>query len=239
MSQTTYDRSSGHNNASTCPAFPLPQFSRPSTSLSTSLNDDPFVAALVNTDFSSPSLPPLNSSPHLPPLRRQSNLPKPLEIGEAMSALWRPNMGRSRSTAFVDLTKDEPDDDNGNNNSMASFIDLTLPPTPSSRKRNAGSASSSFAVAKRRRNSQSTSRPTKTRRDCTSYCDGEDLFVDFDAPEKPDIDGPDSIDLSNVDEVPKELIAPRIDNRVKLGQFQCVICMDNVTSLTVTHCGMS
>lgn len=138
----------------------------------------------------------------------------------------------------MDPTKDEPEDDN--NNPMASFIDLTGTPAPSNRKRNAAPASSSFAVAKRRRNSQSSSRPTKTRRDYAfGYSSNFDEFIEFDPPEKPDIDGPDSIDLSNADEVPKELIAPKIDNRVKLGQFQCVICMDNVTSLTVTHCGMS
>lgn len=26
---------------------------------------------------------------------------------------------------------------------------------------------------------------------------------------------------------------------VKLAEFQCIICMDNPTNLTVTHCGMS
>jgi hypothetical protein len=52
------------------------------------------------------------------------------------------------------------------------------------------------------------------------------------------------IDLVDKDEV---LPAPEPDpaepekekNTVKLGTFQCVICMDDVTDLTVTHCGMS
>ena len=45
------------------------------------------------------------------------------------------------------------------------------------------------------------------------------------------------LDLSKADEVPKELQKPAIDNRVKLSKFQCVICMDDVSNLTVTHCG--
>ena len=71
-----------------------------------------------------------------------------------------------------------------------------------------------------------------------SYHDLDSAFVDFEPLEKLNIEGPESIDLSNVDKVPAELLAPKVDNRVKLGNFQCVICMDNVTSLTVTHCGM-
>jgi hypothetical protein len=37
--------------------------------------------------------------------------------------------------------------------------------------------------------------------------------------------------------VPEELKKPEDDKRVKLSAFQCVICMDDVTTLTVTHCG--
>ncbi|GAW23596.1 hypothetical protein ANO14919_131700 [Xylariales sp. No.14919] len=45
------------------------------------------------------------------------------------------------------------------------------------------------------------------------------------------------IDLTNATEVPAELMAPKVDNRVKIGTFQCAICMDDATALTVTHCG--
>ncbi|KAB5557906.1 hypothetical protein GE09DRAFT_1221048 [Coniochaeta sp. 2T2.1] len=44
------------------------------------------------------------------------------------------------------------------------------------------------------------------------------------------------IDLVDKD-VPDEPPKPKPENTVKLGQFQCVICMDDVTDLTVTHCG--
>lgn len=47
-----------------------------------------------------------------------------------------------------------------------------------------------------------------------------------------------TIDLTEATEVPDELKKPEVDNRVKLAAFQCVICMDDVTSLTLTHCGM-
>ena len=30
---------------------------------------------------------------------------------------------------------------------------------------------------------------------------------------------------------------PKEDKRIKLGRFMCAICMDDVTNLTVTHCG--
>ncbi|EFQ24912.1 hypothetical protein CGRA01v4_06831 [Colletotrichum graminicola] len=45
------------------------------------------------------------------------------------------------------------------------------------------------------------------------------------------------IDLADTNEVPEDLKAPKDDNRVKISAFQCVICMDDVTALTVTHCG--
>ncbi|UKZ82333.1 hypothetical protein TrVFT333_010119 [Trichoderma virens FT-333] len=46
-----------------------------------------------------------------------------------------------------------------------------------------------------------------------------------------------TIDLTEVNDVPEELKKPEVDNRVKLSAFQCVICMDDVTGLTLTHCG--
>ncbi|KAK2050687.1 hypothetical protein LZ31DRAFT_547969 [Colletotrichum somersetense] len=45
------------------------------------------------------------------------------------------------------------------------------------------------------------------------------------------------IDLADTNEVPEELKAPKEDKRIKISAFQCVICMDDVTALTVTHCG--
>ncbi|TFB02231.1 hypothetical protein CCMA1212_005986 [Trichoderma ghanense] len=46
-----------------------------------------------------------------------------------------------------------------------------------------------------------------------------------------------TIDLTEATDVPEELKKPEVDKRVKLSAFQCVICMDDVTGLTLTHCG--
>ncbi|KAF5017966.1 hypothetical protein F66182_10075 [Fusarium sp. NRRL 66182] len=46
-----------------------------------------------------------------------------------------------------------------------------------------------------------------------------------------------TIDLTETNEVPEGSEKPEKDNRIKLSAFQCVICMDDCTNLTVTHCG--
>lgn len=46
-----------------------------------------------------------------------------------------------------------------------------------------------------------------------------------------------TIDLTEATEVPAELKKPLVDTRIKISAFQCAICMDDVTGLTVTHCG--
>ncbi|RYP47405.1 hypothetical protein DL768_006520 [Monosporascus sp. mg162] len=220
-----------HQSQDTSSVFYLP---RPSTTQPTDQGiDDPYVAALATGDFSSPSLPPLSSSPLPPPSRHRSSLlPKPLEIGETMPpALRRSSRGSRGGGGVVDLTKEEPDFDN-----MNSGIDPTTPMAPRARKRHAATFITSDDT-KRRRTSQSSSRLANTRKNTLPRYDASSPLEDFDSPQKTDDEDPDSIDLSNVDEVPTELMAPRVDNRVKLGKFQCVICMDDVTALTVTHCG--
>lgn len=50
----------------------------------------------------------------------------------------------------------------------------------------------------------------------------------------------DIIDIRDMNKIP-ELLQQRQKEkaeRVKLGGFQCAICMDYTTTLTVTHCGM-
>ncbi|RYO97245.1 hypothetical protein DL764_007345 [Monosporascus ibericus] len=221
-----------HQAQDTSSVFYLP---RPSTTQPADQGiDDPYVAALATGDFSSPSLPPLCSSPLPPPSRHRSSLlPKPLEIGETMPpALRRSSRGSRGGGGVVDLTKEEPDFDN-----MNSGIDPTTPMAPRARKRHAAAFITSDET-KRRRTSQSSSRLANTRRNTLPRYDASSPFgEDFDSPQKTEDEDPDSIDLSNVDEVPTELMAPKVDNRVKLGKFQCVICMDDVTALTVTHCG--
>ncbi|KAK3357591.1 hypothetical protein B0T25DRAFT_163916 [Lasiosphaeria hispida] len=46
------------------------------------------------------------------------------------------------------------------------------------------------------------------------------------------------VDLADTEKVPDTLLNPlKPKNEIKLSAFQCVICMDDVTNLTVTHCG--
>lgn len=75
---------------------------------------------------------------------------------------------------------------------------------------------------------------TKRKREAFEI-DDDDLFGDND-PEVVDLVDKDVADLTS-DEKEKE--EDRKKNWVKLSQFQCVICMDGVTDLTVTYCGKS
>jgi E3 ubiquitin-protein ligase RNF5 len=47
------------------------------------------------------------------------------------------------------------------------------------------------------------------------------------------------IDLVDKTEVPPEILdsQEKSKNHVRLSTFDCVICMDSVKDLTVTHCG--
>ena len=59
--------------------------------------------------------------------------------------------------------------------------------------------------------------------------------------EKDSGDESDIIDLRDLSKVPEMLLQRQKEKaeRVRLGEFQCAICMDYATTLTVTHCGMS
>ncbi|KAG5923277.1 hypothetical protein E4U61_003920 [Claviceps capensis] len=63
--------------------------------------------------------------------------------------------------------------------------------------------------------------------DVESVCGEEDLTT---------------LDLTEATEVPEHLTKPpepprKVQEMIKISKFQCVICMDNVSTLTVTHCG--
>ena len=58
-------------------------------------------------------------------------------------------------------------------------------------------------------------------------------FVD----DEDDEDDVQIIDLSNTDKVPEEIMKPAVDNSVKLSGYECIICMDRCSDITVTHCG--
>lgn len=106
----------------------------------------------------------------------------------------------------------------------------------------------------RRSSQQRMEPPPKRRRTSTTHratgtagnkhdpvkLDDDDIFEDTPArrqAEATEVGSPPALDLTKATEVPEELRAPVQDNRTKLKTFQCVICMDDVTALTVTHCG--
>ncbi|KAH7037694.1 uncharacterized protein B0I36DRAFT_359353 [Microdochium trichocladiopsis] len=211
--------------------------------------DDPHLLALATTDFSSPSLPPLSVPPSpRPPTNtaRPFELPRPLD--DTHGSMPYPTQRRTSRAAraagggVVDLTKEEPESDEALSVIRDAPTSLPMPSLPRQPLAPAtGATSSTSSSLRKRRASLSqppTPRPTKSRRPDGADSDpfGDDIEADL-FTTKPPAAAEESIDLSNATEVPKELLAPKVDNRVKLGKFQCVICMDDVTALTVTHCG--
>lgn len=106
------------------------------------------------------------------------------------------------------------------------------PPTPqtmSSRKRRSGTAidvpssSPSAPATKRRRRASGTSVPNSDPLDKAESDNESDI-----------------IDIRDMNKIPEMLQQRQKEKaeRVKLGSFQCAICMDYATTLTVTHCGM-
>ncbi|KAK1731409.1 uncharacterized protein BDZ83DRAFT_565071 [Colletotrichum acutatum] len=108
---------------------------------------------------------------------------------------------------------------------------------PTSRKRAAPSSAPSrgSAAPKRRRTSQPQGTRTQTAAN-TLVIDDDPFAEEKQESKKGKQKDEDIIDLAGPNEVPEEVKVPKEDNRVKLSAFQCVICMDDVTALTVTHC---
>lgn len=130
---------------------------------------------------------------------------------------------------------------------------LEAMPAPSSRKRTRTAASldehAGPSTVKRGRSHSSrasvSARPTssKSRKSTRGtrpvvIPDSDDVFA---------VDADDEqllFDLTRDDHIPEELmVVAKEDNdqdkSTKLGAFECIICMDSATNLTVTHCGMS
>ncbi|KAI1104213.1 hypothetical protein F4804DRAFT_201926 [Jackrogersella minutella] len=208
------------------------QLPQPNRSAPEPNSDDYYLANLADGNFSSPSLPPISSSP-LPPTRpHSSNLPKPLEVGEVMPRV-ETRGPRSNKRRTADLAKEEPDLDSN------SGIDPTTPAMPITRKRAATTTGESRAAATKRRRSSPTSptSPRVTKSRCKPATNVSPFIDDEPIGGSANQDVHETIDLSNAADVPEELMASKCDNRIKIGKFQCVICMDDTSYLTVTHCG--
>ncbi|KAI8626831.1 hypothetical protein F5Y19DRAFT_190965 [Xylariaceae sp. FL1651] len=228
---------SGHANPRSTPVAQL-QFLR-STEASRN-SDDYYLTALATQDFSSPSLPPLSSPPASTGLL-PSDLPKRDEEGQDMP---HPSTRRRRPSrgGAVDLTKEEPNFEAPNFGIDSSIPTVMMPSTNHRRRSGVVGATNPTAspAVRKRRSSAATSpsgRPNKSRRRDLQIDNLASPFDDDDPARLVGEDGSEHIDLSNATEVPLELMAPKVDNRVKIGKFQCVICMDDTTALTVTHCG--
>ncbi|KAI0902480.1 hypothetical protein F4806DRAFT_447175 [Annulohypoxylon nitens] len=195
---------------------PTRQLPRLNRSIPESSGDDRYLA-YFGDEFSSSSLPPINSSP-CAPTRLQSNFPRPLEVGEAM-----PIQARDQRAS-----KTKAQSDTASRNSAT----LTMP--PAGRKR--GPPDTRTAAIKRRRSSASS--PASGDKTKSKRFSGVSPFLDDEPTSDPANEhAHETIDLSNAADVPDDLLANKCDNRVKIGKFQCVICMDDASHLTVTHCG--
>ncbi|KAF5251104.1 hypothetical protein FANTH_3767 [Fusarium anthophilum] len=117
--------------------------------------------------------------------------------------------------------------------SPASFFSEAMSPA-TRRTTTAAAAQTGSAHARKRRRTSTTTAPA------TSNDMNVDIFgtgptrspIDVEAKVKNDI-----IDLTETNEVFEEARKPEKDERVKLAAFQCVICMDDCSNLTVTDCG--
>ncbi|KAI1157352.1 hypothetical protein F5B18DRAFT_645333 [Nemania serpens] len=200
--------------------------------------DEYFLATLATRDFSSPSLPP------------QSNLPSPTTLSPSLRSklattgqeIPSPSTRRRilhRGGEAASSIKEEADLETPTSGVGSSLSSVAMPPT--TRRQSLTGATNSSARKRRPSGPRSPSRrPIKSRRKIlrvhddgqpSPFDDDDDLF------EPNGREGSETIDLSNATEVPPELVAPKVDNRVKISKFQCVICMDDTTALTVTHCG--
>jgi hypothetical protein len=132
--------------------------------------------------------------------------------------------------------------------SPASSFSEAMPPT-TRRSTTAVAARTGSAHANKRRRTSTTAapavppRPTSRQRKSPATrkdMDVEELFGTSPTRSLIDVETKaefDTIDLTETNEVLEDVRKPEKDDRVKLAAFQCVICMDDCSNLTVTHCG--
>jgi hypothetical protein len=241
LANSNLAQSTTHANSRSPPAdFPTSVASVSSTSGGRNPAADDYVWALANGDFSSPSTyPPLVSSP-APPLPSPSQatvLPllhsrpagdiMPRQTREPTAASTRSR--RSSRSSVVDLTKEE------RGSASPHLTPSPMAPPPFSRRRPRHTPTPAPpSVPTRRRLSAVLARPAPPKRKHISIDDSSDgsLFGDSSLVGKDE--EAEVLDFTKPDEHEEK---PKVDSRIKLSGFQCVICMDDATALTVTHCG--
>lgn len=192
-----------------------------------------------------------------PPHRVSQNLESVLQASnqepnfEFESSNPSRDSGSSHRRAHAQEVEEELDDTDDADESeederkitVDSLLGDTMPATSRKRSRVAASLDDAGpSETKRRRSPSSTAtpaRPSKTTRSRRSVRvpvvipDSDDVFSLDD-----DVEQAKLFDLTKDDNIPDELMeAPKEDSSVKLVKFECVICMDSSTNLTVTHCG--
>ena len=155
-------------------------------------------------------------------------------------------VGESQNTLFFvdDFEYDGPFD------TPASSLDDIMPPSLRRRSEVATPPMDPVYRNKRRRTSTNAATPS-IRKAASSRAYATEIKIDDDdcifeekharatPGREPRTEDLTTIDLTEANEVPEELKKPEVDNRIKISTFQCVICMDDCTTLSVTHCGKS
>jgi hypothetical protein len=121
------------------------------------------------------------------------------------------------------------------------IVDLTGPPEPRISTMPSVTRSS---TAKKRRASSTTQdeRQVKSARVSEPAVPAIKRDSSTEIVDLVDIEGDEAYDdykAKQQAEIIKQQQQEEADKPVKLAEFQCIICMDNPTDLTVTHCGMS
>lgn len=154
----------------------------------------------------------------------------------AMPSLANPSSTRRRSSrrlsnSVVDLTKEESRDN------ITSSSPVPMAPPPTRKRRRSTTAGSGTSASNTRRTSASqASKAIKTEAKRPGSRGG-DTGVFGSSPPPAFHGDEDVLDLTEANEGSVAQKKIEADRRVKLSKFQCVICMDDVSNLTVTHCG--
>lgn len=126
-----------------------------------------------------------------------------------------------------------------------SLLDDSMPAVTTSKKRNRATAAldetAGPATVKRSRSQSrgagvSSKRPSKPARPVPTLVipDSDDPFPDEDDEGRHEM-----FDLTENDTLPEANKVVKEDTSTKLCKFECIICLDAASTLTVTHCGMS
>ncbi|EXK80876.1 hypothetical protein FOQG_14648 [Fusarium oxysporum f. sp. raphani 54005] len=221
--------------------------------------EDDFLADLADGDFSSPSsYPPFTNPDSRPSQSHSVSLQSTVQASTPHRALR--NTTASTNTTTSTTATAAPRELSSNNCILHPFGPERTTTQLSSASNSTGESQASLPIFNTLEendfffdspaSSFSDAMPPATRRSTTAEAaragsahtnmDVEELFGS--SPTRPPIDVEpkaefDTIDLTETNEVFEEGRKPEKDDRVKLAAFQCVICMDDCSNLTVTDCG--